>query len=161
VTSWRARAGDDRGAIAVLAAFAMTIFLFAAALAIDIGGRVEETRREQAVADLAALDAARDLSSDADAQDRAWRSALRNGIDHTVASNSVTVVRGVVTGGAFAATGVNPTAVQVTVGTAYNDFLGGGVAHLQRSAVAVSGVGEAQFWIGSPWSATTALPAAT
>lgn len=149
MTQWRARAGDDRGAIAVLAAFAMTVFLFAAALAIDIGGRVEETRREQAVADLAALDAARDLSSDAGTQDLAWRSALRNGIDHTVAGNSVTAVRGVVSNGVFTATGVNPTAVQVTVGTAYSDFFGGGVANLQRSAVAVTGSGEAQFWIGS------------
>ena len=74
---------SERGAITIVAAAFLTVLVFAAALSVDIGGRVQEIRRAQATADLAALDASRDLSSDAATQDLAWRSALRNKVDHT------------------------------------------------------------------------------
>lgn len=125
----------ERGAIIIVAAVALTIFVFAAALAVDIGGRVQTTRREQAVADLAALDAAHDLSSDAATQALAVASALRNGVDATKPGYSVIAVRGTLASGIFTANPANPNAVQVTVITPYSDFFGGGIAHLSRSAI--------------------------
>lgn len=125
----------ERGSIIVIAAVSMTIFVFAAALAIDIGGRVQETRREQAVADLAALDAARDLTTDAATQSLAVASALRNGVDISKPGFSVVAVRGTLTNGVFTANAPNPNAVQVTVTTPYNDFFGRSSTHLSRSSV--------------------------
>lgn len=49
---------DDRGAIAVIAAIAMTMLLAATALSFDIGREVDTNRSVQAVADAVALDAA-------------------------------------------------------------------------------------------------------
>ena len=139
---------SERGAITIVAAVFMTVLVFAAALSVDIGGRVQEIRRAQATADLAALDASRDLSSDAATQDLAWRSALRNNVDHTKPGYVVTATRGAVSNGVFTATGSNPTAVQVRVTTPYHDFFGGTSASLSASAVA-SNVGLAQFAIGA------------
>jgi uncharacterized membrane protein len=139
---------SERGAITILAAVFMTVLVFAAALSVDIGGRVQEIRRAQATADLAAMDASRDLSSDAATQDLAWRSALRNNVDHTKPGYTVTATRGTVSNGVFTATGSNPTAVQVRVTTPYHDFFGGSSATLSASAVA-SNTGLAQFALGA------------
>ena len=94
------------------------------------------------------MDASRDLSNDAATQDLAWRSALRNNVDHTKPGYTVTATRGTVSNGVFTATGSNPTAVQVRVTTPYHDFFGGSSATLSASAVA-SNSGLAQFALGA------------
>ena len=53
----------ERGVIAVLAALVLTVTISSAALSLDVAGRVTEVRRDQATADLAALDAVRNLLS--------------------------------------------------------------------------------------------------
>src|SRR3982074_1538572 len=70
----------ERGVIAVLAALILTVTVTSAALSLDVAGRVTEVRRDQATADLAALDAVRNLLS---AQSIAAASAPRNGVDKT------------------------------------------------------------------------------
>jgi uncharacterized membrane protein len=53
------RRREERGAVLVLATVGVVIATIAAALAIDLGFLAQEARRNQKVADLAALDAAR------------------------------------------------------------------------------------------------------
>ena len=132
----------ERGAIVIVAALVLTIVVFAGALSLDIAGRVSEVRRDQATADLAALDAARDPTH---AQTLAAASALRNGVatDVTATVGSVSVVNGVNTFTAGAG-----SAVQVVVSTPYNDFLGGINSHMAATAVAQNS-GRAGFSIGS------------
>src|SRR3982074_2943859 len=115
----------ERGVIAVLAALVLTVTITSAALSLDVAGRVTEVRRDQATADLAALDAVRNLLS---AQSVAAASARRNGVDNTKNGNSVTAVLGemmVVNGRNVFSAGRAQTAVQVTVSTPYKDSLGG------------------------------------
>lgn len=57
----RTRKTDERGAVLALSAVAMVVAMIAGALAIDLGFLAEEARRNQKVADLAALDAVRVL----------------------------------------------------------------------------------------------------
>ena len=142
-------AEGDRGAIAVLAAFLLTVTVTSAALSLDIAGRVAEVRRDQATADLAALDAVRNLAS---AQTVSAASARRNGVDNTRSGNTVTALLGqlsVVNGrNVFSAGGAN-NAVRVTVSTPYNDFLGGLKGHMVASASATTSTGMAGFSIGA------------
>src|SRR5205823_13620081 len=79
----------ERGVIAVLAAFLLTVTVTSAALSLEIAGRVAEVRRDQATADRAALDAARNLVL---AQTLAAASARRNGGDNTKSGNTATAV---------------------------------------------------------------------
>jgi uncharacterized membrane protein len=142
-------ADGDRGAIAVLAAFLLTVTITSAALSLDIAGRVAEVRRDQATADLAALDAVRNLAS---AQTTAAASARRNGVDNTKSGNTVTAVLGqldVVNGRNVFSAGGSSTAVKVTVSTPYNDFLGGLKGHMVASASASSSSGMAGFSVGA------------
>ncbi len=83
---------DERGAILVLAAVGVVLAMIAAALAVDLGFLAQEARRNQKVADLAALDAARVLP--ADYTPAAVASAARNDFP-TDAGYSVTAVEGV------------------------------------------------------------------
>ncbi len=142
-------AQGERGVIAVLAAFLLTVTVTSAALSLDIAGRVAEVRRDQATADLAALDAARNLAS---AQTLAATSARRNGVDNTKSGNTVTAVLGhlsVVNGKNVFSPGGSNNAVQVTVSTPYNDFLGGLKGHMVASASASTTNGMAGFSIGA------------
>jgi Flp pilus assembly protein TadG len=59
------RARNERGAVLVLVAICMTIFLGMAALAIDVGSFYQQQRQMQAAADAAALAGAQDLPSSA------------------------------------------------------------------------------------------------
>lgn len=137
----------ERGVIAVLAAIILTVMITAGALALDIAGRVSEERRDQATADLAALDASR---TPTDAQALAAASALRNGVNNAVAGYGVTATTGTVTtsNGVLTFTPGSGTAVQVQVSTPYNDFLGGTHSHLWAKAVAQN-TGASGFSIGS------------
>lgn len=133
----------DHGALAILAAFFLTVLVFAAALSLDITGRVAEARRDQAAADLAALDAARGVSlvtSQASIASAAQASALRNNINATVSGYAVTATAGTVVAGVFTpcvlSTCPSPNAVKVSVTTPYNDWIGRSHSELTRSAVA-------------------------
>jgi uncharacterized membrane protein len=138
----------EQGVIAVLAAILLTVTITSGALSLDIAGRVTEVRRDQAVADLAALDAVRNLPF---AQIVAAASAKRNGVDNTKAGNSVVATLGeimVVNGANVFSAGRSLTAVQVTVSTPYKDFLGGTKGSMVASASA-SNIGMAGFSVGS------------
>jgi uncharacterized membrane protein len=119
-----------------------------AALALDVAGRVTEVRRDQATADLAALDAVRNLPL---AQIVAAASARRNGVDNTRSGYGVTATLGemmVVNGQNVFAAGRAQSAVQVTVTTPYNDFLGGSMGHMVATASATN-MGMAGFAVGA------------
>jgi uncharacterized membrane protein len=142
-------AEGERGVIAVLAAFLLTVTVTSAALSLDIAGRVAEVRRDQATADLAALDAARNLAA---VQTLAAASARRNGVDNTKSGNTVTAVLGqlsVVNGRNVFSAGGSNSAVKVTVSTPYNDFLGGLKGHMVASASASTTTGMAGFSVGA------------
>ena len=85
------RRRDERGAILIMATVGVILAVVSAALAIDLGRIAQERRRDQKVADLAALDAVRDLAN-VDAVAKA--SALRNSFP-TGAGFSVTGVEGI------------------------------------------------------------------
>ncbi len=141
--------GDDRerGAIMIMAAVSLVVLIAAAALAVDTGGRAEERRTDQRVADMAALDAVQHL--DADPVTEAGRSAQRNGF--TAPSDRLTsVVTGTwdATAKTFTAGGTPLNAVQVSVASQYNDFFGGGTPTLTATAIAALQSG-ASFLIGS------------
>ncbi len=57
------RRDDERGAILVLSAIGVVLAMIFSAMAIDLGFTAQEARRNQKVADLAALDAVRDLAN--------------------------------------------------------------------------------------------------
>jgi uncharacterized membrane protein len=138
----------ERGVIAVLAALVLTVTISSAALSLDVAGRVTEVRRDQATADLAALDAVRNLLS---AQTLAAASARRNGVDNTKTGVGVTATLGeimVVNGASVFSAGRAQNAVQVTVSTPYNDFLGGTKSHMVATASA-SNIGMAGFAVGA------------
>ncbi|GAC1362701.1 MAG: hypothetical protein NVSMB32_03390 [Actinomycetota bacterium] len=139
---------DERGAFAIVAALLLTVMVFGAALSVDIAGRVVQIRRDEATADMGALDSVRDLTAAATTQDLAWRSALRNGADHTLPGIVVTATRGVYSGGIFSATGSSPNAVKVSVSSPYHDFFGGTSASLTGTAIATN-IALAQFSIGA------------
>ena len=70
------RSRNERGSILALSAGGMVVALISVGLAVDLGGVAQEARRNQKVADLAALDAARVLP--VDYQTAADASAVRN-----------------------------------------------------------------------------------
>lgn len=67
---------EERGAVLILAGVGLVIAVIAASLAVDTGFLASDKRSDQKVADLAALDAVRDL---ANYSSRATDSATRNG----------------------------------------------------------------------------------
>lgn len=69
--------GGERGSILIMSAVGMVVAVISAALAIDIGFLAHETRVDQKVADLAAIDSVRSLP--ADPTSAAQQSATRNG----------------------------------------------------------------------------------
>ena len=82
---------DQRGVILVMAVPGLVLAMIATALSVDIGRQVFEKREIQKVADLAALDAVRDI---ANVQSAAEASARRNGFDPGAAGNSLLAERG-------------------------------------------------------------------
>jgi uncharacterized membrane protein len=75
--SLRAR-GDERGSILILSTVGVVVALISAALAVDLGRLAQTKRFDQKVADMAALDASRDLTR---ACAIAKESAARNNFD--------------------------------------------------------------------------------
>lgn len=82
---------NQRGAVLVLAVPGLVLALSALALSVDLGRQALERRSDQKVADLASLDAARDLTN---AQAAAEASARRNGFDLSKEGNAVLAERG-------------------------------------------------------------------
>lgn len=138
------RRGDERGAILVMAVPGLVLALVAMSLSVDLGRQVLEKRRDQAVADAAALDAARML---ADHQGAAVAAAARNGFDDAA---NVVAERGTYDTGGFQ---VDPTgdAVRVSVSSSVDYIFAPGRKDLTASAVARAGA-QAGFFIGSTFA---------
>lgn len=109
--STKTAGGSERGAILPLAVVAVILSCICAALAVDIGFLAQDKRTDQKVADLAALDAVRDLSA---YQARAEQSAARNGFVISPPKATVTARRGILTDGVFSVSATG-TSVEVTV----------------------------------------------
>ncbi|HEX2048444.1 MAG TPA: pilus assembly protein TadG-related protein [Acidimicrobiales bacterium] len=137
------RPGDERGAILIISTIGVVVAVIATALSVDLGRLAQERRRNQKVADLAALDAVHDL---AQRQPRAEASAARNEFP-TGPGYSVVADLGKMVAGSFV---VDPAgdAVRVTVTSPFdNAFLPGSRT---VSASAIAKVREdAGFSIGS------------
>lgn len=117
------RRRDEDGAILVLSALGMVVAVVASSLAIDLGTVAQEARRVQAVADMAALDAARVLP--ANPTSTAHASALRNNFPYTDTGYSMVVEWAPTTGGPFTSLTANlpsATAVRVTATSPHENF---------------------------------------
>ncbi len=139
------RRPDERGAILVLSTVGVVLAMIFSAMAIDLGFTAQEARRNQKVADLAALDAVRDLTA---VDPRADASALRNKFAPG-APNSVNAVRGDLVNRVFTP---NPAGedVEVTVTSPHKDLFPfvAGASSVTRKAVATLQE-EAAFSLGS------------
>lgn len=137
------RQRDERGAILIMATVGMILAVVSAALAVDLGRIAQERRRDQKVADLAALDAVRDL---ANVDLMAKASALRNDFP-TGAGFSVTGVEGVkVDGSCVAQPGAGSACVTV-VSTMSNIFRPGDP--IIKAVAVASRENKGSFSIGS------------
>jgi len=153
-----ARQRDEGGAILVLAAVGMVMAVFAAALSIDIGRLAQDRRQDRKVADLAALDAVRQLPNALSVQLAAGVSADRNGLPCAVAplapglpctlrptGFSVVALPGTTNSGGFTTLFdplVGPDAVQVTVTSRMKNRFAGGQRDLTVKSVATLGNGH-------------------
>jgi uncharacterized membrane protein len=138
---------DERGAILVMSTVGFVLAVICSALAVDLGTLAQERRRNQKVADLAALDAVRDIANhDVRAQQSA-HNPNRNAFP-TGAGYSVTSVRGRLDASrTFIADGTG-NAVEVTVTSPHrNNFLPGGATVVARAVA--SAEERAQFSVGS------------
>lgn len=121
--AWVARRrADERGSILVMSVVGVILAVISTALAVDLGRLAQDKRSDQKAADLAALDASRDLTQ---ACARAKASVVRNGFTASTlncvdpATNPAgDVILGTVSGGVFtpSATG---SAVKVKVHSAF------------------------------------------
>ncbi len=144
---WRIRRDDERGAILVISTVGFVLAVIAAALAVDLGTLAQERRRDQKVADLAALDAARNLGAvDLAAKD----SAARNGFPTLPKPGyDVTAVLGDKVGGVCQA-GAGPGGrVCVTVTSPHKNNFVPGDQVIQARAVATLAPPQASFMVGA------------
>lgn len=133
----------QRGAVLPLAVGGVILAIVASALSIDLGRLAQERRRNQKVADLAALDAVRDLSV---GQIRAEASAGRNGFEFTTSGNPQ-ATRGFLVAGIFTADSAGDTVRVIARSNLENAFLTG---ERDVSATAYARMKkEAGFSIGS------------
>lgn len=142
-----AHRGDERGAIMIMAIVGVVVMVMSASLSIDIGRIALEKRKDQSIADLAALDAARDRNN---AQSLAEASAARNGFNVGPAfpNHTLTATVGSLNASGAFVPNVGSTAVQVTV-TSVVDYLFQ-VGHRTLTASAVAAMRDfGGFSIGS------------
>ncbi len=119
----RGRNADERGSILVLSVVGVILAVISTALAVDLGRLAQDKRTDQKVADLAALDASRNV---AQACTLAQQSVFRNGMpsstlncsDADLANPSRDVMRGKLVSGVFTAD-TTGDAVQVKVHSAF------------------------------------------
>ena len=123
---------DQRGVILVMAVPGLVLALVSLALSVDIGRQVFEKREIQKVADLAALDAARDPD---DAQAAAEASAARNGFDPSEPGNSLLAERGSVDANRVFSLDPTGDSVRVTVSTVVEYIFRSGTRALTAKAV--------------------------
>ena len=141
----RASAGprDERGAILIMSTIGVVVAVIATALSVDLGRLAQERRRDQKVADLAALDAVRDVPN---RQARAETSAARNSFP-TGPGYSVVADPGKLVGGSFVPDPAGDV-VRVTVTSPFDNAFVPGSRTV--SATALAKVREdAGFSIGS------------
>lgn len=137
------RRNDERGAILIMATVGVVLAVVAAALAVDLGTIAQERRRDQKIADLAALDAVRDIPN---AQAKAQASATRNNFP-TAAGYTVVAIEGNKVGGTCQGS-VGSGMVCVTVTSpAKNSFLPGSSVIVARAVAGAQPMGG--FMIGS------------
>jgi uncharacterized membrane protein len=127
------RCGDERGAVLMLAVPGLIVAMAACALSVDIGRQALAKRGVQSVADMAALDAARDP---ANAQAVGEAAAARNGFDLSVVGNSLAVEVGSVDAANNFSAGVEASAVRVTVGSVVDYIFAPGTRAVKARAVA-------------------------
>jgi uncharacterized membrane protein len=145
----RVRRDDERGAILVMAAAALVVMTVSAALSVDIGRLAVERRKVQAVADLAALDAVRNIGS---ASTVAQQTALRNNWDPAAAGHTFTVELGSLDASRTFQSGVGSTAVRVTALSLVKYAFETGQRTVRSSAVAALH-DESGFSLGSTLAA--------
>ena len=157
---------DESGAIALVAVITMTMLLAVASLALDLGLKRVGLRDMQALADVVALDLARQIDGRTVAgieADPAWLhgrddSVARNGdtIGDPPAATPVLGMVNSVTGVFTAMTGTDvPNAVRVTAASSVDFVLRTGEGALSRSAVATARA-SACFALGSYAARVTA-----
>ncbi|MCA1845762.1 MAG: pilus assembly protein TadG-related protein, partial [Actinobacteria bacterium] len=141
----RPRRSDERGAILIMATVGIVLAIIASALAVDLGRIAQERRSDQRVADLAALDAARDL---ANTDARAQASADRNKFPWSKPGYSLSTAVGSLDANRVFHAGVGSSAVEVTVKSPLkNTFVSGSRTITTRAVATVENQGE--FSIGS------------
>ncbi len=128
------RTPDERGAILVLSTVGIVLAMIFSAMAVDLGFTAQEARRNQKVADLAALDAVRDLANH---QAIASQSANVRNKFPTGAGNTVVSQRGTWNGTTFVPNGAGED-VEVTVTSPHTDLFPfvAGADSVTRRAVA-------------------------
>lgn len=141
---WRRDKGE-RGAILVMSTVGVVLAVVAAALAVDLGTLAQERRRDQKVADLAALDAIRHPVGEWNA--RANESAARNGFP-SGPGYSVTAVEGIknASGACEASPGLGKVCVTV-ISPHKNNFVPGNATIVARAVAGPKA--EAGFKMGS------------
>ena len=119
------RQADERGAVLLVAVAGVVLATVAAALAVDLGRQAAEKRTDQKVADMAALDGARALPSQAAVDTAVLASLTRNRFPY-LSPDSWDADLGYMHNGAFVLDPSRPEAVRVTVRSPHNDqFLPG------------------------------------
>jgi len=139
----RPRRDGEAGAILIIAAIGLVLAVTCAALAVDLGRQAQEARRNQKVADLAALDAVRVLP--ADPTGAAQQSATRNDFQWSGVGNSLTVEPGTIAADRTFAPGplAGATAVRVTARSLLkDDFLPGQRTVVRRGVATTSSAAQ-------------------
>ena len=124
---------DQRGVVMVLAVPGIMLAVASLALSVDIGRQVLEKRSNQKIADMAALDATRDLPG---AQAAAEASAVRNGFDAGAAGHSIVTERGSVDAQRVFTLDPAGDAVRVTVTSVVDYIFAAGTKSVTARAVA-------------------------
>jgi uncharacterized membrane protein len=141
---------DERGVVMIMAAVGLLLALVASALAVDLGRQASEKKEDQLIADLAALDAVRELKPLvvnapgvslttvlADVTSAAKASAKRNGFDPAAAGHALTAEAGSVDSqNVFTPGSSAPNAVRVLVGSNMDYVFAPGGKDLTAKAVA-------------------------
>ncbi|MEY2568991.1 MAG: hypothetical protein QOE35_3520 [Actinomycetota bacterium] len=141
---------DERGVVLIMAAVGLLLALVASALAVDLGRQASEKKEDQLIADLAALDAVRELrplvvntpgvslsTVLADVTSAARASAQRNGFDPAAAGHALTAEAGSVDSqNTFTPGGATPNAVRVLVGSNMDYVFAPGGKDLTAKAIA-------------------------
>lgn len=143
VARLRPHRDGEAGAILILATAGIVLAVICSALAVDLGRQGQEARRNQKVADLAALDAVRALPNDP--TPAAQQSATRNEFSWASPGNSMTVEPGTMDVNRNFVPGplAGATAVRVGVQSVLeDDFLPGNHTIVRRAVATISSAAQ-------------------